>query len=365
MGLSDPVNLGLMLAVMGTVLLAASLRVASVARRYRRHMENILALAHEPVDPLDLPARAWPDLAAGGWRSLRWRGQWFGQPVSGALGVPREGTRLLRAQPLHFELHSGGEVDLKLELCHEAPWGEHRLFADHLARVFILLLEMRLHARTEALSAALAERARLSLYLQHDMRNLAQWVLWVGADFKAAEAPEALHSAARRLRENAPLAGERAERLIAALGRQYQEEAPRAVDLGEAVARAARLAGLEPEIEGAATVWIAPHLLARALDNLYTNLAQVWRERTDPRLRFRLREDAGRAVLEFLSPWTGTTVPAVPEKLFEPFASGRPGGLGLGLYQARRSLREAGGDLRALPGPDGLVFALNFPVREP
>ena len=51
-----------------------------------------------------------------------------------------------------------------------------------------------------------------------------------------------------------------------------------------------------------------------------------------------------------------------PEKLFEPFASGRPGGLGLGLYQARKSLREAGGDLRATAEPGQLRFALSMPA---
>ena len=364
MAYDGPTSLGLMLAVMGTVLLAASLRVASVARSYRRHMENILSLAHQALDPLDLPARAWPDLEAGGWRSLRWEGRWFGQPVQGQLASATR-TGYLRSQPLRFDVHSGDEVELRLEMAHGVPWGEHRLFADHLARVFVLLLEMRLHARTEALSAALAERARLSLYLQHDMRNLAQWVLWVGADFAAGKEEDKLHAAARRLQENAPLACERAERLIAALGRQYQTEQAGAVDLREAVARAARLAGVEPAIEGEACAWIAPHLLARALDNLFTNLAQVWREKADIHLQFHLRVDAGQAVLAFMSPWLPDTPAPPPEKLFEPFASGRPGGLGLGLYQARRSLREAGGDLKAQPGSGGVNFLLNLPVPRP
>lgn len=359
-----PTSLGLMLAVMGTVLLAASLRVASVARSYRRHMENILSLAHQSLDPLDLPARAWPDLEAGGWRSLRWEGRWFGQPVQGQLANTTR-TGYLRSQPLRFDVHSGDEVELRVEMTHGVPWGEHRLFADHLARVFVLLLEMRLHARTEALSAALAERARLSLYLQHDMRNLAQWVLWVGADFAAGKEEDKLHAAARRLQTNAPLACERAERLIAALGRQYQTEQAGAVDLREAVARAARLAGVEPAIEGEACAWIAPHLLARALDNLFTNLAQVWREKADIHLQFQLRVDAGQAVLTFMSPWLSDMPAPPPEKLFEPFASGRPGGLGLGLYQARRSLREAGGDVKAQTGSGGISFLLNLPVPRP
>ena len=53
------------------------------------------------------------------------------------------------------------------------------------------------------------------------------------------------------------------------------------------------------------------------------------------------------------------------DKLFEPFASGRPGGLGLGLYQARKSLNEAGGELRAEPSEAGLRFLLRMPAQAP
>lgn len=363
MDFGGPTSLGLMLAVVGMALLAASLRVASVGRRYRRRMENILALAGQPIDPLDLPAAAWPDLCAGGWRRMGWDGSWFGQPVSGLLeDRQRHGDRP-RAKPLRFALHSGDEVELRLELVHAAQWGENRVFADHLVRVFVLLLEMRLHARTEALSAALAERARLSLYLQHDMRNLAQWVLWVSADFAGAETSVAMQAAARRLRDNATLARERAERLIDALGKHYETEAAARVDLRLAASRAAQLAGIDLAIVGEANAWVSPHLLTRALDNLFTNLAQVWRDGSPSVLEIRLATRAATAELAFFSPLPDGSPHLATPKLFEPFSSGRPGGLGLGLYQARKSLREGGGDLRARPADDGLHFVLSLPAR--
>lgn len=157
---------------------------------------------------------------------------------------------------------------------HTAPRGETRLFAEHLARIFILLLESRLHARSEALSAALAERAHLSLYLQHDMRNLAQWVDWVSSDFAACQQDDELLAAARRLRDNAPLAQERARRLFDALGQRHQDETHHPVDLRPAILQAARMCGLEPALEGNARAQVAPALLARALDNLFNNLAK-------------------------------------------------------------------------------------------
>lgn len=362
-------RLGFILIAVGVTLLAASYRIGRLARSYRGRMESLLHLASQPIDPLELPAAAWPELAGGGWQRLDWEGSWFGQPVAGMLGVASRGKKAAADPPLSFELASGDEVRLRLSLIHSDAWGEHRLFAEHLARVFVLLLETRLHARTEALSAALAERARLSLYLQHDMRNLAQWVLWVSEDFAASKTPEALLAAARRLSNNAPLAHDRAERLIGALGKDLAVEHPALVDLREAALHAARLAGIEPTIAGEASAWVAAGLLARALDNLFTNVAGAWRDTAgaSPTLQLRTTRDTPAAIaeLDFFCPWPPGIVPLAPEKIFEPFASGRPQGLGLGLYQARKSLREAGGDLQAKASPEGLSFLLRLPAQAP
>ena len=69
------------------------------------------------------------------------------------------------------------------------------------------------------------------------------------------------------------------------------------------------------------------------------------------------------AELRFFSPWPDAQVRIAPMRLFEPFASGRPGGLGLGLYQARKSLQEANGDLSAEVDSVGITFVLTIPDR--
>jgi hypothetical protein len=95
-------------------------------------------------------------------------------------------------------------------------------------------------------------------------------------------------------------------------------------------------------------------LLARVFDNLFSNLAPNWREAMADRpvLQLRTVESTGgtpaMTEIDFFSPWPQPGVRIAADKLFEPFASGRPGGLGLGLYQARKSLNEAG----AKPEPE-------------
>ena len=183
----------------GVTLWLTSLALSRRARKYQTGMQTLLLLGGGNLEPLDIPAAAWPVLRDAGWQSLRWDGDWYGQPVEGLLGAgPDASSR--KAEPQLFSLSSGDDVQLRIQLLHSAPRGEQRLFATQLAQVFVLLLETRLRERTGALSAALAERARLSLYLQHDMRNLAQWVGWVSTDFAAAQTESDLLATAQRLR---------------------------------------------------------------------------------------------------------------------------------------------------------------------
>jgi signal transduction histidine kinase len=355
-------NLPLVFLAAGFTLWVTSLALARRARRYQASMQALLELASAHWEPLELPAAAWPALHSAGWSGLQWSGDWYGQAVQGALGGPVAAPGALTAAQQNYELRSGEEVRLFITLQHSAPGGEQRLFANQLAQVFLLLLETRLRERTGALSAAMAERARLSLYLQHDMRNLAQWVMWVSADFANAHTPPDLLVAAERLRDNAPMAQTRALRLITALGKTTQPTQASPIALGEALQQAASLAGIEMDIAGEAMAIIAPDLLARALDNLLTNLAADWREGLTQRPHATLHMDADMAEIVLSCPLPPGGIALLPERLFEPFASGRPGGLGLGLYQARKSLREAKGELHAAVNQDQLQFVLSMPA---
>ena len=362
-------SLSVVMVVGGLSLLGISLVLTRRLRRHSANLQALLQIAEQNLEPLAIAGVAWPVLAKAHWRSLVLTGNWFGQPIETALGDPLAlGSVPSSGQLLVFQVNSGADVHLTLRLMHHEGWGERWLLAEQLAGVLALLLETSLRARTEALSAALAERARLSLYLQHDMRNLAQWVTWVGADFAACADEHELLRLARRLQANAPLAQERANRLIIALGQPLTDDEPARIDLGRAVMQAALMAGIEIEVTGEATAWIGKSLLMRALDNLFSNLAPGWRETVQAPPVVSLQLIPGSATqptlasMLFLCPLPKSAERIAPEKLFEPFASGRPGGLGLGLYQARQSLREAGGELQASLSQGWISFRLDIPA---
>ncbi len=103
-----------------------------------------------------------------------------------------------------------------------------------------------------------------------------------------------------------------------------------------------------------------PQLLERALRNLLHNAVEAHRAAGSPgAVEARLMPAAGGYEVHIED--RGAGVPAeVAARLFEPFAAGRPGGVGLGLALAHRIVTLHGGRLRLEPRPDGGTRAAVF-----
>jgi signal transduction histidine kinase len=109
-----------------------------------------------------------------------------------------------------------------------------------------------------------------------------------------------------------------------------------------------------------------PQLLERAFRNLLHNAAQASRESAAGPV-VEVSAAAGDGELEVTVADRGPGIPPeVRERLFQPFASGRPGGVGLGLALARRIVvlhggrleladREGGGTIARVSLPAGSV----------
>lgn len=137
-----------------------------------------------------------------------------------------------------------------------------------------------------------------------------------------------------------------------------------AVDLAEIAREAARAvgaahAGLEVRVE------VPPLAIAgdaarlrQVLANLLLNAAQAGARSVE--VRGAARE--GAAVLVVRDDGPGLD-PALRDRLFEVFATGRPDGTGLGLAVSRRIAQRHGGDLRHLAGAGpGAAFELRLPL---
>ena len=360
-------NLALIFLVAGLVLLGAAAYLSRLFRYHQRSLSTLLRLAQSELDPLQLPAAAWPALSQGGIRLFEYSGSWFGQTVQDTFGtVHHDGT------PFTFIVIADGDIQLDFRLYASASRGEARLLAEHLSGVFRLLLETAVRSKMEALSATLAEQARLTLYIQHDLRNLAQWVEWLAEDFSSAKDDTALLNLSRLLISSAPHAAARARRILDTTCNIHTSLPPKLqpVALLAAIQNAADHAGISVTLNHYSDqediyVFLRRTLLERTLDNLFTHVAPLLRVYPELNISVTLTQQADRVLVKILMPHLAEMTQLSPERLFEPFANGRPGGLGLGLYQARKHLSEAGGELAAEMQGRNICFLLNLPGTEP
>ncbi|MBA4330035.1 MAG: hypothetical protein C0428_17545 [Polaromonas sp.] len=356
-----------------------------LSRQHRRRMDQLLALREALHDDLlgtlVLHQKTLADL---GLHSLDWRGNWYGSPVFTRLGakIPinlHEGTPLLsldgdrvRDRVLH-QRFDYDDISLEFRIGLKGLRGERHLFAVQAAEVLFAMIQGALAARQLALVAASSQRARVGVFLQHDMRNLAQWVQLVAEDFGSAQDDTELLARAKRLQKNAAHATQRAERMSQALLNptwQASASAPleahdaptfEPLDLSEHIRQAAELHQVEVKLVGAAQVDWDGHALAAVLDNVLGNVSTLSRERMLPaRCRIVIRQDAQNTLVFMETQHLRLEIPL--EKLFEPWSSSGPVNKGLGMYQARKQAQAAGGELFAEALGQGIRVVLSIPL---
>jgi signal transduction histidine kinase len=108
---------------------------------------------------------------------------------------------------------------------------------------------------------------------------------------------------------------------------------------------------------------IAPEPFDAAVGHLVNNAAEA--SRPGEAVRIALRAEAGRVVVEIADAGRGMTPEFIRDELFRPLSTSKPGGSGIGAWQARELLRDAGGDLivESRPGA-GTTMRLILPARD-
>ena len=334
-------------------------------RRRRHVLDELLALRKVlEQDPLEGLSASGALILRLGLRGMRWQGQWYGAPVQGAVG---DGASSQAGALSHDFAQADIQLNLRVSL--RGLRGEARLFAEQSAQMLFAIFEGALAARELALVSSMAQRARVAVFVQHDMRNLAQWVALVADDMDQAQTPAEIVRSVQRLREGASLARDRAQRISAALLRpdsgagQAERWQPLDVldDLAQAAAMHQVVLQIEPGPAGGLTLDWSASAWAAVLDNLLGNASRLSRERVgSARCKVRIAHTGQMLEISFETPDLPLEVPL--PRLFEPWVGASPGGSGLGLYQARRVVLAAGGDLRAQPCGTGLSVTLSIPL---
>jgi two-component system, NtrC family, sensor histidine kinase PilS len=229
------------------------------------------------------------------------------------------------------------------------PSGVVALFQD--------LTDVRRQERLDRRRDRLAAVGELAAGIAHEIRNS---VLPIRGSMELLSQNLHVKPEETKLLEVAIREADNIERFVSTLLRYTSNHEPRmsALDLAgmaEQAAQDLRLArgdGPKIVVEGeAALAWADEDQVRQALRNLVMNAADAAGPGGTVTLRTG-RRSGGRPWVEVEDNGPGVS-PALRERIFHPFTSGKPGGTGLGLAIVSRIIEEHEGDIELLPAASG------------
>ncbi len=307
---------------------------------------------HQFDTPLFLK-NAWPLLQRGGILGFTYQLNWFGIALSGS-----EGKSIGRE--LHRRIHIK-EMSLDLIFFQNAN-GERFYFNVALIDTFLLLLRCDMWIKAGTLDATLDHMTKLNLFMQHDMKNIAQFIQLM-AD-QLSDIPEGKEQQVLNfLGSTLPLIRDRADHIVQTLamgqnGHQKQKE----IEIADLIHRLGLFHQLDYSLKGCARLSVHVQSLDSAIDNIFKNYYDLYLREGGQKPRIDIEIKEHDAVVEIRISSVNKQLLTNRERLFEPFWSMNADGLGIGLYQARYLLKQCQGCLELKHTPDGnLEFNIKLP----
>lgn len=341
------------------ILIGASIIVATVwllgqaSRRARITNEMVSLNEKLGFDLPDFLRHCWEPLKKAGFKGISWQLDWFGSSLTMTQG--REG-----ADFIHRKLEVD-DITLVVKLYDGKRRFEQRYFSTVISESFFLLLYTDMWVKLGTVQGAFAQTAKLSVFLQHDMKNIVQLISLVAEQLEntpAGKEEKLLNS----LRTVMPTLHDRSERFLSTLSSNSPKGDRGSVRMSEALRKTADIHDLNIAIEGDGQALINEQSLNSICDNLFGNY--IDQSRRDPEISPQIEifiDDADSRLEISIEDRNGKPC-RWPERLFEPFWSEKGDGLGIGLYHARQLIQGAGGTLEAItPEDDPMKFVITLP----
>jgi putative PEP-CTERM system histidine kinase len=208
---------------------------------------------------------------------------------------------------------------------------------------------------------------RLTAFMMHDLKNLiAQQSLVVANAARHKDNPAFIDDAIRTIDNSV----RRMNQLLEQLRRGKSEGDTVRVELAELLSSTvARHASAEPVpqleiIENGIQVQAEPQGLTMVVSHLIRNAQEA--TPASGRVHVRLKRTGDHAIVEVADNGCGMEPAFVRERLFRPFDSTKGSkGMGIGAYQAREFIRNAGGDISVeSQSGRGTTFRISLPVLQ-
>ncbi len=348
-------NLYPYLILIGFSIIVATTWLLNQARR-RAHITNELVALNQELN-FDLPdflRQCWSPLQKAGFRGISWQLNWFGSQISHLEGA--EGDVSIERK-LEVE-----DISLVVNLFDGKRRFEQRYFSTLVSESFFLLLYTDMWVKLGTVQGAFAQSAKMSVFLQHDMKNIVQLISLVAEQLDST--PEHRQDKLLdSLRAVMPTLRERSERFLSTLSNSQPGDKQEAINLCDFLHKTAKIHDLSIAIHGDGQIQANEQSLSSIFDNLFGNYIDQTRRNpgSQPNIEISI-ENGGDNISISVTDTLGQPC-KWPERLFEPFWSEKGDGLGIGLYHARQLVSGLGGTLQAsTPNDAPMIFVVSLPA---
>lgn len=281
-------------------------------------------------DALDFVDQAWPILKAGGFKGMRGQVSWFGE-----VKTIEKGNDAALAYPVNI---AEGGMDFQLLLTAPRLRGEKKLFAQLIFQQFKSLLILDVSNKNTQFFLSQKRLEKYQLYVQHDIKNLAQFIQLLADQVKEADSEEEKHSLIDHLKNVLPTVKERADKTIKQMtlssGTFQNVET---IEFAAEISRIAQMVGVQSQVRGEFRCSMSYVLFEQVIKNVLENFYYHGHGAT---VLIEIMDDGQ---VFFTVPYNKALGRIQSERLFEPFWSSSEEGMGLGLFITRELLSTIGG----------------------
>jgi signal transduction histidine kinase len=281
------------------------------------------------------------------------------------LGIPMVKERSSFKKSLEKNV-ANPEYSIHIGIVPRISKGEWHYIYRIVVEILFMVVEMDILIRTEVINEAFHKFSRLQTFILHDAKNLAQFIRSLSYNVRHLETRERRDQFLEYLEESLPAASRRADKITNLLEMKAEEQgdpgAPRQVHIKPLLEELARYYKLDYTIRGDGSWLGEEHRLTAIFDTLLKNVHDKSLQSADVHCHLEIsREDQH---LRVVIADTGQPI-ADPLRVFQPFYSTKPGGLGIGLYQVKHLVDSVGGQITCRNTGQGVEFQILIPQPEP
>ncbi len=340
------------------LLIFAGLTIITVLFYLRRLANKTLKVILEIIelhtslsnDTDDFPCRAFEKLKSVGISDYSYRIEYFDSIRERKKNVSGKGIS---------KSYKDDDSSIFIEIIPESIGGENRYVSLIILEVIFLLIKSNVLIKTKSIHETFSNISKVQTYIIHDVKNIAQFIQACSYNMKKAKTAEEEHRLFMYLKDSLSALQLRADRIIGALEINAQTKTDNSfeLDIRSTIEDLLNIYKLDSKVSGKALFYGDSGTLITVLDNLIKN---IYDKSMSESLDSSVEISQDNEMIRIIISDTGKQIDSL-DRIFEPFYTTKQGGMGLGLFYVRKTVKNIGGSITVGNTDKGVFFALNIP----